>query len=997
MKREVAVFVILFVSLVLARTGGPDIYGYVFRDSDEPGVTFEWIDTTGGTIVPFSSGDDDRTIVMHLPFTFRFYGDEYDSVWVSTNGIIAFDGEDADEFTNSSIPSLYTPNNFVAPLWDDQKYPDTSWTDVPYLPSCYMVSGGTAPNRWVAFIWYNWYRLGFYGDPWTYEVILYENPEGDGQIAFQYLDVVLADSEGVDSSYSWGGSATVGIENADGSDGLEYSYNETAVRDSMRIEFYVVPPPEHDVMVMRIVSPVGSYLNSFDIVPSAVIRNRGAGAESAVSVGCVIEGDAAGVVYAETVVVALDSGAIDTVEFPAWSDAVPDSYTVTFAVSVPDDSLPENNTLSSRFEVMEHPGFGGPDDYGYVWYDNLYPGPEAPEFVPIDTIGLTPVDLFGDDQDTALALPFGFPFYGETFDSVWITTNGIISFNYVDRPAWSNTSLPTTSFDGAVAVFWDDLYIDTLSQLFVGTDTIDGTVRFRIIYYNVVVRATEYYLTAEIDLYDNGDIKFEYANFSDISADRLAGSSATVGISAPDASTGLEYEYNGDPPYNPVFENMAIYFVYPGEFVDTIPPEISATADTVQWICGRLGGVLLGAEATDYSGVAACSLYYSHDGVSYEGVSYVPEYSGGGYYVFSAPGFSDGDEIYYYFAAVDRAGNRGVFPPDAPDSVLSAVVGDLPHSGGSPEYVQYWDILASDEAPVEFSFNWIEIDPDEGGAGTVLDSVGDDWLSGVISIPLWCGYDAVKICSNGWITFDTTATSAAYSTVFGSSDEPNYFVAPLFADLTPFPGDSLLPTGKIIYYSTPGGSLIVEWKNMYTFGETDSPNTFELIVWETSSGVFAVFNYLTVDPEAVADCSGIGVEGPFGSTDTSYSYLTYFSPGESEYPLGCYPYDSFAVMFYSPRGAVNEKLPVYVSLGQIRPNPFNSAMEFPIELDRSAEVVVEVFTCDGRKVATLTDGVLTPGRHTVRWDAGADVPSGVYFVRIRVGNSAVVRKAVLVR
>ncbi|MCD6531917.1 T9SS type A sorting domain-containing protein, partial [bacterium] len=764
----------------------------------------------------------------------------------------------------------------------------------------------------------------------------------------------------------------------------------------LRIEFYALPPSEHDVAVVEIVSPVGSFLNLFDIVPSAVIRNRGAGAESAVSVSCVIEGDAAGVVYTETVVVALDSGAVDTVEFPAWSDAVPDSYTVAFAVSVPGDSIPENDVLSSRFEVLGHPGFGGPDDYGYVWYDNLYPGPEAPEFVPIDTTGLTPVDLFGDDQDTALALPFGFPFYGETFDSVWITTNGVISFNYVDGAAWSNTSLPTTSFDGAVAVFWDDLYMfDTLSQLFVGTDTVDGTVRFRIVYYNVVIRTTAYYFTAEIDLYDNGDIKFEYADFSDIFADRLAGSSATVGISAPDSSTGLEYVYNGDPPYNPVLEDMAIYFVYPGEFVDTIPPEISTTADTIQWICGRLGGVLMNADATDYSGVAACSLYYSHDGISFDGISYIPEYSSGGFYLFSVPGFSDGDEMYYYFAAVDSAGNRAVFPPDAPDSVLFAVVGDLPHSGGSPEYVQYWDMLASDEAPVEFSFNWVEIDPDEGGAGTVLDSVDDDWLSGVISIPPWCGYDAIKICSNGWITFDTTTGYAEYSTVFGSSEEPNYFVAPLFADLTPSSGDSLLPTGKIIYYSTPGGSLIVEWKNMYTFGETDSPNTFELIVWETSTGVFAVFNYLTVDPEAVADCSGIGIEGPFGSTDTSYSYLTYFSPDESEYPFGCYPYDSFAVMFYSPREAVNEKLPVYVSLGQIRPNPFNSAMEFPLELDRSAEVVVEVFTCDGRKVATLTDGVLTPGRHTIRWDA--DVPSGVYFVKIRVGDSAVVRKAVLVR
>ena len=73
MKRGVVIFVVLFVSLVFARVGGPDTYGYMFKDSDEPGVTFEWIDTTGGTVVPFSPGDDDEVVVMHLPFTFRFY------------------------------------------------------------------------------------------------------------------------------------------------------------------------------------------------------------------------------------------------------------------------------------------------------------------------------------------------------------------------------------------------------------------------------------------------------------------------------------------------------------------------------------------------------------------------------------------------------------------------------------------------------------------------------------------------------------------------------------------------------------------------------------------------------------------------------------------------------------------------------------------------------------------------------------------------------------
>jgi hypothetical protein len=48
-----------------------------------------------------------------------------------------------------------------------------------------------------------------------------------------------------------------------------------------------------------------------------------------------------------------------------------------------------------------------------------------------------------------------------------------------------------------------------------------------------------------------------------------------------------------------------------------------------------------------------------------------------------------------------------------------------------------------------------------------------------------------------------------------------------------------------------------------------------------------------------------------------------------------------------------------------------------------------VFDASGRRVTSLVDGVLPPGRHEVAWhgrdDSGGDVGSGIYFLRMEAG------------
>lgn len=67
-------------------------------------------------------------------------------------------------------------------------------------------------------------------------------------------------------------------------------------------------------------------------------------------------------------------------------------------------------------------------------------------------------------------------------------------------------------------------------------------------------------------------------------------------------------------------------------------------------------------------------------------------------------------------------------------------------------------------------------------------------------------------------------------------------------------------------------------------------------------------------------------------------------------------------------------------------NPFNPETLVAFEIPDACDVRLDVHSVDGRLVATLAEGPRVAGRHTAVWrgrdDAGADVASGVYFVRL---------------
>lgn len=83
------------------------------------------------------------------------------------------------------------------------------------------------------------------------------------------------------------------------------------------------------------------------------------------------------------------------------------------------------------------------------------------------------------------------------------------------------------------------------------------------------------------------------------------------------------------------------------------------------------------------------------------------------------------------------------------------------------------------------------------------------------------------------------------------------------------------------------------------------------------------------------------------------------------------------------------------------PNPFNPQTEIAFALGTSADVRLDIYNILGRRVATLIDGPLAAGRHTITWNGrdrdGRDAASGVYFARLVVGSDVLTRKLMLLR
>jgi hypothetical protein len=105
----------------VALTGGPDSYGYRYADSEEPGAApFSWIDISNtGTDSKLENFDVSNDIP--IGFRFRFYGDYYDTVRITSSGFITFKKTNICGWQGGeTIPTEGgLADNMIAAFWDN--------------------------------------------------------------------------------------------------------------------------------------------------------------------------------------------------------------------------------------------------------------------------------------------------------------------------------------------------------------------------------------------------------------------------------------------------------------------------------------------------------------------------------------------------------------------------------------------------------------------------------------------------------------------------------------------------------------------------------------------------------------------------------------------------------------------------------------------------------------------------------------------------------------
>jgi hypothetical protein len=95
-----------------------------------------------------------------------------------------------------------------------------------------------------------------------------------------------------------------------------------------------------------------------------------------------------------------------------------------------------------------------------------------------------------------------------------------------------------------------------------------------------------------------------------------------------------------------------------------------------------------------------------------------------------------------------------------------------------------------------------------------------------------------------------------------------------------------------------------------------------------------------------------------------------------------------------------EEAPVVVAasfgLSQNYPNPFNPVTTIAYSLPAETEVRLTVYNMVGQKVATLVDGSVSAGSHTVQFDASS-LTSGIYIYRLQTADKTFTRKLTFIK
>ncbi|MCB9233644.1 MAG: T9SS type A sorting domain-containing protein [Bacteroidia bacterium] len=326
-------------------SGGPDAYGYEWRNSDNAnGPTYQWIDITGKGTQLTGFADDNSVGPISMGFDFHWYWQDYNEVKIGSNGWLSF------KTSTGNIAHCFP--TFPSPGGNSDDYIGPFMTDLNFAgaanPGEVWYWSNSVDTFIVSFINAPWWRNGnpdYIGSN-TFQVIYAGQ---DSSVTIMYADM---DQVNLNNIGSCNADLEIGWENVTGNVGLEILL-ETVPDDFKAYKIYY---PQVVTLSIPDVTPFwlansenqGQFvLTGGNVSLTANIKNVGnADVNATTSVSAQVRDLPQNTVYSATSTVdTLTAGASQTVTFtPAWSLTTPGQYYYEVGVTNAQDINPSNNS-----------------------------------------------------------------------------------------------------------------------------------------------------------------------------------------------------------------------------------------------------------------------------------------------------------------------------------------------------------------------------------------------------------------------------------------------------------------------------------------------------------------------------------------------------------------------------------------------------------------------------------------------------------------------------
>ncbi len=131
----------------------------------------------------------------------------------------------------------------------------------------------------------------------------------------------------------------------------------------------------------------------------------------------------------------------------------------------------------------------------------------------------------------------------------------------------------------------------------------------------------------------------------------------------------------------------------------------------------------------------------------------------------------------------------------------------------------------------------------------------------------------------------------------------------------------------------------------------------------------------------------------YGTSEARVKVVAHDGSGNSGEDVSDGDFELYDPMAVAGKTAVPER----VVIAAVKPNPITGHGTVHFGLPADGSIKITLYDVSGRRVATICDASYAAGYHSVSFDTGGHLQSGIYLVTLRQGSEVRTQKVVISR